>query len=42
MSQVVDEGDSLQILRTAVNILNKGSQTAEKGVSLQVGGLARG
>jgi hypothetical protein len=31
--QVVDGGDSLQIWRVAVNILNKQSQTADKGWS---------
>jgi hypothetical protein len=31
--QVADRGDSLQILRVAVNILNKQSWTANKGWS---------
>jgi hypothetical protein len=35
--QVADGEDDLQIWRVAVNILNKQSQTADRGVVLQLG-----
>jgi len=34
--QVADEGDSLHVLRVAVNILNKQLQTADKGCSFSL------
>jgi hypothetical protein len=36
-SQVADRGDGLQILRVAVNILNKKLQTADRGRSSSLG-----
>jgi hypothetical protein len=39
--QVADGGDALQFWRAAANILNKQSQTADKGWSSSLGGWAR-
>jgi hypothetical protein len=35
--QVADGGDALQVWRVAANILNKQSQTADKGLSSSLG-----
>jgi uncharacterized protein (UPF0254 family) len=35
--QVADGGDTLQVWRVAVNVLNKQSQTADKGLSSNLG-----
>jgi hypothetical protein len=40
--QVGDEGDCLQIWRVAANILNKQSQTVDKGRPSSLGGWAWG
>jgi len=37
LPRVTDGGDGLQIRRIAVNILNKQSQTADKGLSSSLG-----
>jgi hypothetical protein len=37
LTQVADGGDDLQIWRVAVNMLNKQSQTANKGWSSSLG-----